>query len=240
MNDTRPRVLVVDDEAGIRRVLHASLTAHGYSVREAATGEEALQVVPAFRPDVIILDLGLPGVGGTQVTSRLRHWTQTPIIILSVQGEETAKITALDAGADDYLTKPFASGELLARIRAALRRVSPPNGDPVFITGDLAVDLTERRVCLRGAEVPLTPTEFSLLKTFVMHANRLLTHRQLVREVWGGANYEDSQHLLRVNISNLRHKLEDQPARPCYILTEPGLGYRLRAIPHSAGAPAGL
>jgi len=239
MSDTGPRVLVVDDEAGIRRVLHASLAAHGYSVREASTGEEALQVVPAFRPDIIILDLGLPGVGGAQVTSSLRDWTQTPIIILSVQGEESTKIAALDAGADDYLTKPFGAGELLARIRAALRRVSQPEGEPVFVTNELTVDLSERVVRLRGEEVLLTPTEFSLLKAFVVHANRLLTHRQLVREVWGGAHYEDSQHLLRVNISNLRRKLEAEPARPHYIITEPGVGYRFRAPGHAASIASG-
>jgi two-component system KDP operon response regulator KdpE len=232
MSDTGPRVLVVDDEAGLRRFLHASLQAHGYSVREASTGEDALQVVPAFRPDIILLDLGLPGVGGTQVTSCLRHWVATPIIILSVQGEESAKIAALDAGADDYLTKPFATGELLARIRAALRRVAKPDGEPVFMMGDLTVDLTERVVRLRAAEVQLTPTEYSLLKAFVVHANRLLTHGQLVREVWGGAHYEDAHHLLRVNISNLRRKLEADPARPRYIITEPGVGYRLRSESH--------
>ncbi len=229
MNDTGPRVLIVDDEPAIRRFLHASLAAHGYSVREAYTGEDALQVVPAFRPDIILLDLGLPGLPGMQVAVSLREWTQTPIIILSVQGDESAKIAALDAGADDYLTKPFGTGELLARMRATLRRVHKPDAEPVFVIGDLTVDLTERIVRLREADVPLTPTEYSLLKAFVVHANRLLTHSQLVREVWGGAHYEDSHHLLRVNISNLRRKLEADPARPRYIVTEPGVGYRLRA-----------
>jgi two-component system KDP operon response regulator KdpE len=228
MSQAGARVLVVDDEPGIRRFLHVSLTAHGYSVREASTGEDALQVVPTFRPDIILLDLGLPGVGGTQVTSCLRDWAQTPIIILSVHAEEAAKVAALDAGADDYLTKPFGTGELLARIRAALRRVAQPDNEPVFVMDDLTVDLTDRKVRLREAEVQLTPTEFSLLKAFVVHANKLLTHGQLVREVWGGAHYEDSHHLLRVNISNLRRKLEADAARPRYIITEPGVGYRLR------------
>ena len=232
--DNGPRVLIVDDETGIRRFLRASLEAHGYSIHEASTGEEALQVVPAFRPDLVLLDLGLPGVGGKQVTSCLREWTQTPIIILSVQGDESAKIAALDAGADDYLTKPFGHGELLARIRAALRRAGQPENGPVFVTGDLSVDLADRAVRLGNAEVQLTPTEYSLLKAFVVHANKLLTHRQLVREVWGGAHYEDTQHLLRVNISNLRRKLEADPARPHYIITEPGVGYRLRT---EASAP---
>ncbi|MDQ2947503.1 MAG: response regulator [Acidobacteriota bacterium] len=235
--DTGPRVLIVDDEAEIRRFLHVSLAAHGYSVRETSTGEEALQEVPAFRPDLILLDLGLPGIGGTEVASCLRKWTQTPIIILSVQGDESAKIAALDAGADDYLTKPFGTGELLARIRAALRRISQPDGEPVFVMGDLAVNLTERMVHLRQEDVQLTPTEFSLLKAFVIHANKLLTHRQLVREVWGGAHYEDSLHLLRVNISNLRRKLEADPARPRYIVTELGVGYRLRTEPPASPVP---
>ncbi|MFZ0592998.1 MAG: response regulator transcription factor [Bryobacteraceae bacterium] len=238
MNDARLRVVVVDDEAAIRQFLHVSLAAHGYSVREVATGEDALQVVPAFRPDIIILDLGLPGIGGTEVTSRLRDWTQTPIIILSVQGEESAKIAALDAGADDYLTKPFGRGELLARIRAALRRVNKPDGQPIFVMGHLTVDLTERIVRLRQKDVPLTPTEYSLLKTFVLHANKLLTHRQLVREVWGGAHYEDAQHLLRVNVSNLRRKLEPDPSCPRYIITELGVGYRFHTEPQASPVPS--
>jgi two-component system KDP operon response regulator KdpE len=238
MNDPRLRVVVVDDEAAIRQFLHISLAAHGYSVREVSTGEDALQVIPAFRPDIIILDLGLPGIGGTQVTSRLRDWTQTPIIILSVQGEESAKIAALDAGADDYLTKPFGTGELLARIRAALRRVNKPDGQPIFVMGHLTVDLTERIVRLRQKDVPLTPTEYSLLKTFVLHANKLLTHRQLVREVWGGAHYEDAQHLLRVNVSNLRRKLEPDPSCPRYITTELGVGYRFHTEPQASPVPS--
>jgi two-component system, OmpR family, KDP operon response regulator KdpE len=231
------RILIVDDESGIRRFLHASLTSQGYSVSEASSGEEALQAVPAYRPDVILLDLGLPGLGGTEVTSCLREWTQTPIIILSVQGEESAKIAALDAGADDYLTKPFGTGELEARIRAALRRSAKPETEPIFVAGELMVDLTERIVRVRGSDVQLTPTEFSLLKVLITHANRLLTHRQLVREIWGGAHYEDVQHLLRVNISNLRRKLEVEPARPRYIVTEPGVGYRLRAAEAQPAAP---
>jgi len=234
------RVLIVDDEAGIRGFLRASLEAHGYSVNEASTGEEALQVVPAFRPDLILLDLGLPGVGGKQVTSCLREWTQTPIIILSVQADESEKIAALDAGADDYLTKPFGSGELLARIRATTRRIGQQDSGPLFVTGDLTVDLAGRAVRLGEKEVQLTPTEYSLLKAFVIHANKLLTHRQLLREVWGGAHYEDPQHLLRVNINNLRRKLEADPARPQYIITEPGVGYRLRTEPRVSATPSSV
>lgn len=238
MHDTGPRVLIVDDEAGIRRFLRVSLEAHGYAIQEASSGEEALQVVPAFRPDLILLDLVLPGVGGRYVTSCLREWTQTPIIVLSVQGDESEKIAALDAGADDYLTKPFGNGELLARIRAALRRVGHQDNGPVFATRDLTVDFARRSV-RRGAEdIQLTPTEYSLLRTLVLHANRLLTHRQLVREVWGGAHYEDAQHLLRVNISNLRRKLEPDPARPQYVITEAGVGYRLAADPRVLVAPS--
>jgi two-component system, OmpR family, KDP operon response regulator KdpE len=229
MNDHGPRVLVVDDEPAIRRFLRASLGAHGYVVHEASTGEEALQVVPAVRPDVIILDLGLPDIRGTEITSHLRAWTQTPIIILSVQGDEPDKVAALDAGADDYVTKPFGVGELLARIRAALRRDLRKETGPIFTVGKLTVDLAARIVRRGKDELQLTPTEYSLLKVLVLHADRILTHRQLLREVWGGAHYEDTMHLLRVNISNLRHKLEDDPTRPCYIVTEPGVGYRLRS-----------
>ena len=237
MMEQAARVLIVDDESGIRRFLRASLAAHGYSVHEAASGEEALQVVPACRPDVIILDLGLPGVSGRQVTSCLREWTQTPIIVLSVQSDEAAKIAALDAGADDYLTKPFGSGELLARIRAVLRRTNTHDNEPVFAAGNLTVDFRTRVVQVGPNEIQLTPTEYSLLKTLIANANRLLTHRQLVREVWGGAHYEDASHLLRVNISNLRRKLEQEPARPHFIVTEPGAGYRFRTEPNASAAP---
>lgn len=240
MNEQRQRVLVVDDEPAIRRFLRASLCAHGYTVDEASTGEEALQVIPAVHPDVIILDLGLPDIGGREILSHLREWSQTPIIILSVQGEESEKIAALDAGADDYLTKPFATGELQARIRAVLRRAYREESGPVFTTGDLTIDLSARMVRLGETEVKLTPTEYSLLKVLVTHAGKLLTHRQLAREVWGGAHYEDTQHLLRVNISNLRRKLEADTSRPRYIVTEPGVGYRLQveSSPDRASAEA--
>ena len=236
MGESGPRVLIVDDEAGIRRFLRASLEAKEYCVQEASSGEEALQVVPAFRPDLILLDLVLPGIGGCQVTSCLREWTQTPIIVLSVHGDESEKIAALDAGADDYLTKPFGNGELLARIRAALRRAGQHDDGPVFATGDLTVDLVGRTVRRGREEVQLTPTEYSLLKVLALHANKLLTHRQLVHEVWGGAHYEDAQHLLRVNISNLRRKVEPDPARPELIVTEPGVGYRLQTLPERLAA----
>ncbi|GIK42606.1 MAG: DNA-binding response regulator [Chloroflexota bacterium] len=221
------RVLVVDDERAIRRFLQVSLTANGHTVFEAANGQEALELVVAHRPDLIILDLGLPDLDGIEVVRRLREWTQTPIIILSVREHETDKIAALDAGADDYLTKPFNVGELMARLRVALRHAVHPNDTPIFTTGELAVDLARRVVSLSGQEVQLTPTEYDLLKLLVTHAGKVLTHHQLLRQVWG-MGYDDETHLLRVNISNLRRKIEADPARPAYILTEPGVGYRLR------------
>jgi len=221
------RVLVVDDEPAIRRFLRVALAAHDYTIFEAANGQEALAGVAAHRPDLVILDLGLPDIDGLEVTRQLREWTHLPIIILSVRGEEAQKIAALDAGADDYLTKPFGTGELLARMRAAARRASSPAVEPVFVSGSLSVDLGRRLVTVDGAPVQLTPTEYDLLRLLVTHAGKVLTHHQLLREVWG-AGYDDEAHMLRVNISNLRRKLEADPARPRYILTEPGVGYRLQ------------
>jgi two-component system KDP operon response regulator KdpE len=220
-------VLVVDDEPAIRRFLCASLTAHNYSVYEAVNGQEALAAVLAHRPDLVILDLGLPDLDGIEVTRLLRGWSAVPIIILTVQEQETAKITALDAGADDYVTKPFGMGELLARMRVALRRAASPAAGPVFTTGEMTVDLARRLVTISGREVQLTPTEYDLLRVLVTHAGKVLTHRQLLRQVWG-VGYEAETHLLRVNMSNLRHKLEPDASRPNYIITEPGVGYRLR------------
>jgi two-component system KDP operon response regulator KdpE len=231
MTSDRTRVLVVDDEPAIRRFLNTSLSAHGYAVFEAVTGEDALQSVPAVRPDLVILDLGLPGISGVDVARSMREWTQTPIIVLSVREEESDKIDALDAGADAYLTKPFSVGELLARIRAALRRAIGPEAPSVFATGELVVDVTARDVRMAGQRVQLTPTEYDLLKALVAHPGRVLTHRQLTKAVWGGLSYEDELHLLRVNISNLRHKLESNPTSPRYIVTEPGVGYRLQTEP---------
>jgi two-component system, OmpR family, KDP operon response regulator KdpE len=227
LNQEAQRVLVVDDEQAIRRLLRASLTAHGYIFAEASTGEQALQAVPAVRPDLILMDLSLPDVDGTEVTRLLREWTQTPIIVLSVREGEADKIAALDAGADDYVTKPFFSGELLARIRAVFRRPYRIDGGSIFEVDGLTVDLSQRLVRKGQDRVQLTPTEFDLLRVLILHGGKVLTHRQLVREVWGGMVYEDSLHLVRVNISNLRHKLEADPARPRLIITEPGVGYRL-------------
>lgn len=227
MTEERLRVLVVDDERAIRRFLDAALTAHGYTVFEAATGEEALAAVIAQRPDLIILDLGLPGMDGVEVTRRLREWCRLPIIILSVREQEEDKIEALDAGADDYLTKPFGIGELLARMRAAQRRAAQPQSMPTFQVGDLVVDLARRQVRLAEKEVALTPTEYDLLRVLVQNAGKVLTHNYLLRQVWG-SGYEGEMHLLQVNISNLRHKIEPLPGQPRYIVTEPGVGYRLR------------
>lgn len=227
MDETRARVLAVDDERPIRRFLTTSLTAHGYTVFEAAGGAEALAAVVTIRPDLVILDLGLPDIDGVEVTRRVREWSQIPIIILSVRDQEQDKIAALDAGADDYLTKPFGIGELLARMRAALRRVAAPAGEPVFVTGGLVVDRARRLVTVGGKDVQLTPTEFDLLRVLVAHAGKVVTHNQLLRLVWG-TGYADEAHLLRVNISNLRRKIEPDPSRPTYVVTEPGVGYRLR------------
>ena len=230
MSEPGVRVLVVDDERPIRRFLQVSLSAHGCTVFEAATGQEALAAVATDRPDVVILDVGLPDIDGIEVTRQLREWTQIPIIILSVREHEADKIAALDAGADDYLTKPFGVGELLARLRVALRHATQPAGESTFATGDLTVDLVRRVVTVGGHEIQLTPTEYDLLRVLVTNAGKVLTHRQLLRQVWG-VGYEGETHLLRVNMSNLRRKIEPEPTRPAYVITEPGVGYRLRGTP---------
>ena len=232
-NTAEPRatglhILVIDDERAIRRFLRASLSTHGHIVLEAATGAEALAIAAEQRPDIIFLDLGLPDMDGLQLTRRLREWTQTPIIVLSVRDKETDKIQALDAGADDYLTKPFGMGELMARVRGVLRRSLPgASSQPVFASGDLQVDLAHRRVLKADQEVSLTPTEYEILKVLVQNAGRVMTHQQIILKVWGGG-YDEEAHLLRVNISNLRRKIESDPTRPVHIATEPGVGYRLR------------
>jgi len=228
MSEHDVRVLVVDDERSIRRFLKTSLGSQ-YTVFEATTGEEALAAIAADRPDVVLLDLGLPGMDGVEVTRRLREWSQIPIIIVSVREQEKDKIAALDAGADDYLTKPFGVGELLARLRAALRRSAQIEAEPVFKTGDLVVALGQREVSVKLFSVSLTPTEYDLLHTLVKHAGKVLTHDQLLRAVWGTA-YESETHMLQVNISNLRRKIEPDPLRPRYLVTEPGVGYRLKVI----------
>jgi two-component system, OmpR family, KDP operon response regulator KdpE len=224
-----PKVLVVDDEEAIRRFLRVTLSSQSYGVIEAASGREALSAAATHKPDVVILDLGLPDIEGVEVTRLLREWTQIPIIIVSVRGSEGDKIAALDAGADDYLTKPFGMGELLARLRAALRRGTQATGEPVFATGSLKVDLVRRLVSVAGREASLTPNEYELLRILVTHAGKVLTHGYLLREVWG-VEYGDEFHMLHVNISNLRRKIEPDTAHPQFIITEPGVGYRLGTL----------
>ena len=223
------RVLVVDDEIAIQRFLRVALNGEGFVVLETATGRDALLALAKERPDLVLLDLGLPDMDGVEVTRRLREWSQVPVIILSVREQEADKIAALDAGADDYLTKPFGVGELLARIRTILRRQLSGSTEPVFILGGLKVDLANRLVTVDDQEVQLTPTEYEILRGLVIPAGKVLTNRQLLRQVWG-EGYDDL-HTLRVNISNLRHKIEPDPSRPTYIHTESGVGYRLNYRP---------
>jgi two-component system KDP operon response regulator KdpE len=225
-----PRVLVVDDEKAIQRFLKNALSSAEFSVHIVGSGKEALSAALAIRPDVIILDLGLPDMDGLEVLRRLREWTQVPVIILSVRDREDEKVNALDSGADDYVTKPFGIGELLARMRVALRKSIQDSPAPVFRIDGLEVDLEHRRVSAEGEEVQLTPTEYDLLRLLVHHAGKVLTHNQILRQIWGPA-YIEQPHVLRVNISNLRRKIEPEPTRPRYILTELGVGYRLRTKP---------
>ena len=227
------RVLVVDDEPQIRKALRVNLVARGYDVDLAASGEEALVLAADHHPDVVLLDLGLPGIDGIGVIEGLRGWTEVPIIVLSVRGEESDKIAALDAGADDYVSKPFGMGELLARMRAALRRHRPEPGDPIVWTPDFQVDLVAKRVT-RGSndgdgppleEIRLTPIEWALVEQLVRSPGRLVSQRQLLHEVWG-PQYDDETNYLRVHLANVRRKLEPEPSTPRYFVTEPGMGYR--------------
>jgi two-component system KDP operon response regulator KdpE len=219
------RVLVVDDEPHILRALKATLQGAGYDVATAETGDEALRLAAVQPPDAVVLDLVLPDRRGTEVARELRGWTNVPILVLSAVGEESEKVAALDAGADDYVTKPFGTDELLARLRAALRRVSP-DGGPVLEIGELSLDLEKRAVTMAGEPVSLTPNEYALLRLFAQNEGKLLTHPTILREVWGPA-YDAESHYLHVYVSQLRQKLEPEPSRPRYLLTEPGAGYRL-------------
>jgi two-component system KDP operon response regulator KdpE len=222
------RVLVVDDEPQIRRALATNLQARDYEVDLAATGEEALRLAAAHHPDVVILDIGLPGISGVEVVRGLRGWTRTPIIMLSVREAETDKVEALDAGADDYVTKPFGMNELLARLRAAVRRGSAAADDvPVVETPAFEIDLVDKRVRRDGEEVHLTPIEWGLAETLVRNRDRLVSQRQLLQTVWG-PQYETETNYLRVHMANLRRKLEPDPSRPSYFITEPGMGYRFQ------------
>ncbi|MEY2429455.1 MAG: two-component system, OmpR family, operon response regulator KdpE [Verrucomicrobiota bacterium] len=229
MNSTtalKPTVLVIDDEVQIRRLLNACLEANGYRVREAATGQEGISAAAQHPPDIVILDLGLPDMDGVAVLKRLREWSRVPIVVLSVRDREEDKIAALDNGADDYVTKPFSAGELLARVRTAQRHTLPLQDVSVFQFGDVEVDLTSRIVRRKGQEIKLTATEYSLLRLLVKNSGKVLTHRQILRDVWG-PNYVEQTHYLRVYIAHLREKLENNVSKPTLIVTEAGVGYRL-------------
>lgn len=226
------RILVVDDEQQIRKLLRVSLGAHGYEVAEAKTGQDGVYQAASFKPDLVILDLGLPDLDGKEVVRSIREWSQVPIIILSARNQEMEKVDALDAGADDYIAKPFGVSELLARIRVSIRRSAHTETEPILTCGDLSVDLSQRRVTLGMREIKLTPTEYDLLKELMQHAGKVLTHKQLLKAVWGNSYTDDTQYV-RVYIGQLRRKLEDDPAQPRYIISELGVGYRLMG--NSAG-----
>lgn len=223
-----PRILIVDDEPAIQRFLKTALSGGEFTLVQVETGQAALVAAATEKPDVILLDLGLPDLDGVEVIERIRQWSQVPILILSVRDRETDKVRALDAGADDYLTKPFGVGELLARIRVMLRRSLQQLPEPVYRIDDLEVDFARRLVLLRGEEIALTPTEYDLLRLFVINAGKVLTHRHILKQIWGAA-YIEQPHILRVNVSNLRHKLEKDASRPRYIVTESGVGYRFKS-----------
>jgi two-component system KDP operon response regulator KdpE len=225
-----PAVLVIEDDPQIRRFLRATLVDNGYHYLDASTAQEGLRQVGLQHPDLIILDLGLPDLDGLEVTRRLREWTSTPIIVLSARNQERDKVDALDAGADDYLTKPFGTSELLARLRVAMRhaiRAAQGTDDPIFTTGELRVDLAHRQIFIGDREVHLTPIEYKLLLVLVQYAGKVVTRKQLLHDVWG-PSYVDEMHYLRVYMGQLRHKLEADPTRPRYLITEPGVGYRLK------------
>jgi two-component system, OmpR family, KDP operon response regulator KdpE len=229
------RVLVVDDEPQIRRALRVALHANGFDVEVVPDGESALDATAVRPPDVVILDLGLPRLDGIEVIRQLREWSAVPVIVLSVHGEERDKVAALDAGADDYVTKPFGMDELLARIRVALRHAAGQRSEPVLEFGDLRIDLARRIVMRGGQEIHLTPTEYNLLRELAVNAGKVLTHQMLLTRVWGPASAEVS-HSLRVYVNQLRRKIEPDPARPRYVVTEPGVGYRFRPEPTGPAA----
>lgn len=233
----RHRVLVVDDERPIRRLLHTSLTAEGYDVIEAETGAQALAAAARDKPDVVLLDLGLPDQDGLEVLQQIREWSQVPVVVVTVRAQEAEKVAALDAGADDYVTKPFGIAELLARLRTALRHATRAEiGGPVFVSGRLTVDLARRRISVDGEEVKLSPKEYDLLRLFVRNAGRVLTHQMILKEIWGPAHASDTQYL-RVYVGQLRQKLHDDPTQPTLVQTEPGVGYRFaEADPDGGGS----
>ena len=225
-----PVVVLIEDEPQIRRFLRATLTGQGYRLFEAGTAADGLVEVASRQPDVVIIDLGLPDLDGLEVIRRLREWSKVPVIVLSARGQERDKVGALDAGADDYVSKPFSAGELLARLRVALRHAAGAAHEDAaaFKVGELQVDLLRRHVTVAGNEIRLTPIEYKLLTTLVRYAGRVVTHQQLLRDVWG-PSHDDQSHYVRVYMAHLRHKIEAEAARPRYLLTEPGVGYRLAA-----------
>jgi two-component system KDP operon response regulator KdpE len=233
MSEEKELILLIEDEPQMRRFLRITLQSHGYRLVESETGSDGLLQAASRNPDVVLLDLGLPDMDGLEVTGRLREWAQTPIIVISAREQEQDKVKALDAGADDYLTKPFNANELLARIRVAIRhsvRSRSGRDEPVFMLDNLRVDLSQRRVFLDDKEVHLTPLEYKLLMVLIRHAGKVITHRQLLLEVWGPAHVNEVQYL-RVYMTQLRHKLEADPARPRFLMNEPGIGYRLKYDP---------
>ncbi len=230
MSDGQPLVLVIEDEPDMRTFARIALAAHGYRMVEASTAAEGIRQAALYNPNLVLLDLGLPDGDGSVVTRRLRESTAVPILIISARGSEEAKVKALDDGADDYMTKPFGAAEMMARIRVALRNAARLHGEPVGVVqvgDDIRIDLARRQIVVRGDEVHLTPFEFKLLATLVRHAGMVVTHRHLLEEVWG-PGHENEMQYLRVYMTQLRHKLERKPARPKYLMTEPGIGYRLR------------
>lgn len=226
MSDKGARILVIDDEPQILKLLKVSLVAHGYNIESASTGREGIEKAAAFKPDVLIVDLGLPDIDGKEVIANIREWNMTPIIVLTVREQESEKIEALDCGADDYITKPFGVGELLARIRASLRRLNAKDSEPVITSGKLSIDLAQRKVHLGEQEIKLTPTEYEIMKVLAKNIGRVITHKQILKAIWGIVNYEDN-HYVRVYINQIRRKIEENPAQPKYIITESGVGYRL-------------
>jgi len=224
--ETKARILIIDDEPQIRKLLNVSLKAQGFLAEEAASGQDGINQAAIFKPDLMIVDLGLPDIDGKEVVRQIREWSNAPIIILTARDQEQEKIDALDAGADDYVAKPFGMGELMARVRVCLRRMATGDNDPLLICGGLTVDLSQRRVSVDGREIKLTPTEYEIIKLLAQNAGRVMTHKQLLKAVWGNSNYSDT-HYVRVYVGMLRRKIENDPAQPKYIITESGIGYRL-------------
>ncbi|MNK66173.1 KDP operon transcriptional regulatory protein KdpE [compost metagenome] len=226
MTTSGAKILIIDDEPQIRKLLRVTLNAHGYEASEASNGQEGVLQATMVRPDLIVLDLGLPDMTGMEVLLQIREWSAVPIIILTALDQERDKVDALDHGADDYVTKPFGMGEFLARMRVALRHTAKTQDEPVLRLGNLIIDLSQRSAELNGEKLKLTPTEYDLLKVLAINAGRVMTHRQLLKQVWGGHQYESDSQYLRVYVGHLRKKIEEDPARPRCILTEPGIGYR--------------